>query len=773
MFRSSRVLILFATFIFILPGLCLELAQMPAPPATPANLESLQKALAQAKNSFDTNFKEAMEQVGSLIKLLDEAEGARRSISAEEQSVFEEALLLEGRGNLRVLKNDAAREDFRKLLRLNANYTSGTMTPRESQILDDIRQTEMGAIEIQGQPAEATIIVNNQKMGALQPITQKWWFFPGHYAVAIEKPEFAPERFEFDLAAKQTQSFNSVQLLRLNLPLVLFFNQPAAEIWVGDKRVDTSRPLNEVLPSLSLPLSAFAQQQVTAHGWEPANIWAAVLPKFDISTSREILFKKDCFFAETRRIEISPDTLRKLNEQTPLWIDPKVSFIEMRPNRGILAVTSSPSAASVTLDGQTLGLTPLQQTICGGKHDLVVRTVEEGYASSVDVINGSTVSVEARLKPTLAVLPFSGESASSAGGESLGEVSGRLKFVLDNFYVVPVSPVLRDRELQRLNLSATTITEAFRSVNPGGQPLQPVPGALQQVARNLETSLMLLGFLGPVHEGERETTWALLSVDSNLIDVVHARSRSTQELLDTLKTLNDPAQLDEILFQPLLGFRAIDTRFATAPLVAAKIWPSTSAERAGLRGGDIIFSVNGTKVDARQLEELVSKNPVGTRFSLETQTADGRPRTVVIASEKEPAVWSQFLMRDNRFFNHWIARLKDAVQVMPQSPLSNLIRMNLVIGLMRGERWPEALNVLSKITGEFPGSIAGRITGATVQFLMGQCNESLGLKEQAATAYQIAADSRCPSCLVDSTDVDTASAAAERRLNLLRSSPPK
>lgn len=728
------------------------------------DVAALQKSLDQAKSDFDSNFKNAMDQVAALIKQLDDALSAQRPVSPDERKVYEEALLLEARGNLRVMKNEAAREDFRKLLRLNPNFTSDTMTPRESQTLDEIRQNEMGSIELQGQPQGARITVNQQEIGLLQPITQRWWFFPGHYVVSIEKSEFAPDHREFDLAAKQALSWTDVQLLQLNIPLVLFFSQPSVEVWSEEKRLETSRPLPEVLQSLNPPLAQFAQKQVTTSGWDPAHMSAVVLPSFDATAAREIVFKKECFLPETRRFEIPLDSLRKLNEQTPLWVDPTLSFINLRPNQGILMVTSIPSPATVLLGGQSLGSTPLQQTVCAGKQTLVVRTAEEGYEAPIEVVREGTLSVEARLKPTLAAVIIDRTQAEGGLSTNLAGVADRLKATLNQFFVIPVKLPRWDQELKRLNLSAESLRNAVDAIDLSGQIAQPVPGELQQVARNFEASLLLLGFPA----ANDQTTWVLLSIESNQMDVVRVRGSSNEEILTALKQLNEPGSIQDALFQQDLGFQTIDTSLSSSPLVVTRVWPNSAAEQAGIREGDIILSVNGTKMDTRQLAAAISKATVGTRFALEIRSTDGSQKTVTAASTKEPVAWSRYPISDNTFFEHYIPRLRDALNTSQPTALANLMRLNLGVALMRGEQWAEALDALSKIAaGGFPSNSSGRITDATVQFLMGQCEEALGLKDKAKETYEKAAGSNCEWCLVDSIGVETASAAGRRRLALL------
>lgn len=751
--------------LLLLPA-SIEAQQAPVAALTRPDVASLQKTLDQAKSEFDSNFKSAMDQVAALIKQLDEAIAAQQSLSAEERKVYEEALLLEARGNLRVLKNEAAADDFRKLLQLNPNFAAETLTPLENQTLEDIQQNEMGAIEVQGQPQGARISINQQEVGVLQPIAQRWRIFPGHYNVLIEKPDFAPERREFDLAAKQTLSWTDVQLLRLSLPLVLFFDQPSVEIWGGDKRLDTSRPLREVMRALAPPLAQFAQQQVTTSAWDPARTSAVVLPNFDVSTSREIGFKKECFLPETRRFEIPLDSLRKLNEQTPLWIDRTLSFISLQTNQGTLTVTSIPSPASVLLGGTSLGPTPLKQMVCAGKRVLVVRTADEGYEAPVEIVRDGTLSIEARLKPTLAVVVVDRAPAGDVAATHLAEIGDRLKASLDRFFVIPVKLPERDRELQRLNLTVETLQDAFHALDPLGQVQQPIPGALQQMARNFGASLLLLGF----PEAGDQTTWVLLSIESNRLNVVRLRSSSSDEVVAALKQLNEPPHAEDAVFQPDIGLRTIDTNLPTAPLVVVRVWPASPAEQAGIRIGDMIRSVNGSKMETKQLQLAIAQAPLGTRFSMEIRTVDGSQRTAALATTKEPVLWSISPAGNNVFSEQFIARLRDALDDKKPSALDNLIRLNLAAALMRGDHYAEALNVLSRIVaGGFPSHSTGRITEATVLYLTGQCEETLGLKEKSKTTYEKAAQTNCEQCIVDSTDVEPASAAARRRLSVLGS----
>ncbi len=68
------------------------------------------------------------------------------------------------------------------------------------------------------------------------------------------------------------------------------------------------------------------------------------------------------------------------------------------PQYGTIDVRSTPNRASVYLDGAFIGYTPLTYGASVGRHDVSVESSGyDTYATSVDVRNGQTVSVNARL----------------------------------------------------------------------------------------------------------------------------------------------------------------------------------------------------------------------------------------------------------------------------------------------------------------------------------------------------------------------------------------
>ncbi len=105
-----------------------------------------------------------------------------------------------------------------------------------------------------------------------------------------------------------------------------------------------------------------------------------------------------------RTIAVTSDALARLGpEQAVLWFG-DASVVRLQPDVGTLRVSSTPSDADVFVDGQLLGRTPFERGVCSGQHRVRVRHRIGAFQAVATVVRGRTESVDAALKPSVAMV---------------------------------------------------------------------------------------------------------------------------------------------------------------------------------------------------------------------------------------------------------------------------------------------------------------------------------------------------------------------------------
>ncbi|BFM08089.1 PEGA domain-containing protein [Halioxenophilus aromaticivorans] len=141
-----------------------------------------------------------------------------------------------------------------------------------------------------------------------------------------------------------------------------------------------------------------------------------------LSGDREIVLQKDGFKAKTYPLSIEPQKPQDLGELTLEKID------------GLLKVTSTPSAAGVTVNGQYVGQTPLETAVTPGDQ-VSISLFKDGYQSSqqtVSLASGETRALQLNLAAEIGEI-----SIKAKPNDALLYIDGRLSGRADQILKLP------------------------------------------------------------------------------------------------------------------------------------------------------------------------------------------------------------------------------------------------------------------------------------------------------------------------------------------------
>ena len=343
-----------------------------------------------------------------IIDLVENEWRIRGQVAAEILAVQERALEYRARAYFTAGQTQGAADDFRQLLLDNPRYSMNTetMSPRIVDFFEDQKNQLIGYIAVTTEPAGARVDVNGKFIG----ITN---FFPveihtglvrvsvtleGHDSYSNEELRIAPgEITTLDLELNRTSA---------RLPIIT--DPPGVEVLVDGEVFGTT--------SGALPPDL--------HSFTPSNMDPNRLSfPLDLNAlslgSHQIELRLDCY--RPVRFSFVADSPRDYTAQ----------IIQLEESVGQLVVNSNPTDASVYLDGQFQGMTPLEmRRVCSGSHRLEVKHTAGKYVKDFKIGPEESLKFDGLIRPTLAVLGIAADEGVNV--RELEEVRQRWNSELNN-----------------------------------------------------------------------------------------------------------------------------------------------------------------------------------------------------------------------------------------------------------------------------------------------------------------------------------------------------
>ena len=353
----------------------------------------------------------AVEAVLALSAILDQLDAVRDGdgrLPEIENELFLRALEYRARAHVTRESPEQASDDLRLLILADPTWRldASGLSPRVLDLFEEQRSELLAYLTVLTEPAGVTVFVEDQPVGAT-PLTGRP-VFAGLLTIRLERPGFT------------------------------VYTEPRREVLAGEMiaiehEMERSRPVLSVITS---PAGVTVRV-----GGRVAGVTGGSLPE-DLRPLVPPRFARDEFSAplqlgnlETGANEITLEAPCRTPSRFTFHADEARDylprFVRLRPSTGGLRIESEPSGATVVLDGEERGVTPLSfSAMCSGEHEVEIRHPAGRCARSVTVSRGSRTAVSCEVLPVLSMTP-SGPESSAADGAVRRVLGAR-----DDYFVV-------------------------------------------------------------------------------------------------------------------------------------------------------------------------------------------------------------------------------------------------------------------------------------------------------------------------------------------------
>ncbi len=483
-------------------------------------------------------------------------------VAEEILAVQEHALELRASAYFTAGQTQGAADDFRQLLLDNPRYSMNTETlsPRIVDFFEDQKKQLVGYIAVTTEPAGARVDVNGEFIG----ITN---FFPVEIHTGLARVSVALEGH--DSYMNEELRITPGEITTLDLVL----NRTSALL-----PIITAPSGVEVLVDGEVVGVTTGTLPPDLHSFTPANMDPNRL-SFPLELNalslgpHQIELRLDCY--RPVRYPFVADFPRDYTAQ----------IIKLEESVGQLVVNSEPNDASVYLDGEFQGMTPLEmKRVCSGTHRLEVRHPAGKYVKDFKIGPDQSLELDGLIRPTLAVLGLSSDEGVTEG--QLEEVSQRLTTELhngvDGMNLVFVSDSTLEKHIGKEELSAF-VRLLISNGDMGGR----VRELSQKLGDVLNVEALLVSYI-PRQRLIKDVDIYFLAVGSTSPDSYRINSLDPKAFEAFVRGLSFSAPL----YGNWAGFVSVDTRTNPGPVVLL-VEEDGPAALAGIELGDVIVSAGG------------------------------------------------------------------------------------------------------------------------------------------------------------------------------------
>ena len=705
-----------------------------SPPSSDLSLEEqelllrLTQQFQEALELFDDPQRQSqsIDFFGQIIEDVENERRLRDDVADEIIAVEHRALEHRARAFFNAGQLQGAADDFRQLLLDNPRYSldETSLSPKIVDFFEDQKKQLIGYIAVTTEPAGARVFVNGEFIG----ITN---FFPVEVHTGIARLEVTlvgHESYvddELRIVPGEITTLD-LTLTRTSARLPIITDPPGVEIYVDGELV------GQTAGTLPPDLRSFMPADM-----DPNRLSAP----FDLAAlplgGHTIELRLDCY--QPVQFPFTADQPRDYTAQ----------IVKLQESIGRLTIESNPSRASVYLDGELRGKTPLDlDRVCSGPHLLEVKHETGKYVENIEVGADESLSFECPIRPTLAMLGIVADDEVPA--RDLEDI--RKKLVAELKSLERMNLVFADEKLVREQLRGSELSVFVPEKAGDDATGERVRELSEQLGRALEVEALLVAYV-PAQRLTKDVVLHFLDVGAPVSDRYVLNYLDPQSLPAFLSKLSEPTKLRG----SWAGVVAVDTRIHEGPIVLF-VEPGGPAESSGILPGDVIVSVDGSPVGrAADLLDAIHAAEPGGRVALGLRRGGG---SVEITLEVG-ATPLEIPLGDPEFlYNKAIVDLRHRMVVEPED--EQLARLNAGLCFMALNDYETALKeYLPRVSL----AAARGISQGTVLYHTGLAYLRLGERAEAARLFRQALE--FPDATLQSNDGPRVAPLAERRLREL------
>lgn len=663
---------------------------------------------------------------GQIIEAVENERRLQVTVSEELVTLQQNALERRARAFFNAGNLQGASDDFRQLLLDNPRYAldAESLSPKIIDYFEDQKKQLIGFIAVSTEPAGARVMINGNFIG----ITN---FFPVEIHTGMARLEITLEGHEsyvdneLRIIPGEIATLD-LALTRTSARLPIITDPPGVEIVVDGELVGST--------SGTLPpdLRSFMPADLDPNRLSaPFDLAALPIGRHDIE------LRLDCY--QPFRFPFNAEQPRDYTAQ----------IVKLDESVGRLSISSHPSDASVFLDGDLKGTTPLElDKVCSGQHLLEVKHATGKYVEDIDVGADEALSFECPIRPTLAVLGVAADD--DVPQRDLADIREKLDNEL--------------RRMERMNLVFADPGVVRAQLGPDGPGVfVPARGSAERtpdqirefsekLGKALEVEALLVAYV-PAQRLTKDVVLHFIAVGSTAPDTYPLNYLDPQALPAFVEELSAPT----LLHGSWAGLLAVDTKLHPGPIVLS-LEAGGPAEQSGILPGDVIVSAGGNPVaSAREFLETVRAADPGSSLPLSVSRGGGSSDLALNVGTTP----LELPMGDSSFlYNKAIVDLRHRMAVEPE--IEHLARLNAGLAHMALGDYETALKeYLPRVV--LPGTQG--VSQGTVFYHTALAYLMLGERAEAVRIFQQALE--FPEATLQSNDGPRVMPLVQRRLREL------